>query len=277
MSLSSQKILQVKITTASKKLILEEIKKYLIQSVRVSSSGTSRKVRPFIITTPNPEQIVFAQSHSDFRNILNRADVALPDGIGLLLASRILSGKVLGAPGVQISQRVAGVDFMNELVTLAELQRVSIGLIGGYNGLAVKALDCLQASHPKLSGWAMDGPELVGEDFDSIQWPGDQYWVNLAKKIRETHTHIVFVGLGAPKQEYVTMRLSDKMNFPVIYMSVGGSFDVIAGRLRRAPIWIRSIGFEWFWRLLQEPWRWRRQRALLQFMVLMLKNIALSR
>lgn len=277
MSLSSQKILQVKITTASKKLILEEIKKYLIQSVHVSSSGTSRKVRPFIITTPNPEQIVFAQSHSDFRKILNRADVALPDGIGLLLASRILSGKVLGAPGVQISERVAGVDFMNELVTLAELQRVSIGLIGGYNGLAVKALDCLQASHSKLSGWAMDGPELVGEDFDSIQWPGDQYWVNLVKKIRETHTHIVFVGLGAPKQEYVTMRLSDKTNFPVIYMSVGGSFDVIAGRLRRAPIWIRSIGFEWFWRLLQEPWRWRRQRALLQFMVLMLKNKALSR
>lgn len=277
MSLSSQKILQVKITIASKELILKEIKKYLIQATHSLLSGTPKKTRSFIITTPNPEQIVFAQSHSDFRNILNRADVALPDGIGLLLASRILSGKAQGAKLARISERVAGVDFMSDLVTLAAEQRVSIGLIGGFHGLAVKALDCLQASRPKLSGWAIDGPELVGEDFDSMQWPSDEYWVNLARKIRETRTHIVFVGLGAPKQEYAIERLSGYTDFPVVYMSVGGSFDVIAGGLRRAPLWIRSIGFEWFWRLLQEPWRWRRQLALLHFMFLVLKDAIVKR
>jgi N-acetylglucosaminyldiphosphoundecaprenol N-acetyl-beta-D-mannosaminyltransferase len=88
---------------------------------------------------------------------------------------------------------------------------------------------------------------------------------------------MVFVGMGAPKQEVFIEALAQalvqsKYSLPVMFMAVGGSFDIITGRLRRAPLFIRSIGFEWAWRLFQEPWRWRRQLALLKFIVLVWKE-----
>jgi len=127
-----------------------------------------------------------------------------------------------------------------------------------------------------------------------------QYYQNLLQKIQKTNTRLVFVGLGAPKQEYfiekLTMSLRDRsdreaisqndMRSPrsvasgdlprddkgrgVVLMSVGGAFDMIAGRIPRAPYVVRSMGLEWLWRLVREPWRWRRQRALLKFIWLVI-------
>lgn len=135
--------------------------------------------------------------------------------------------------------RIPGVEFMEDLVALAAQKSVPIGLIGGRAGVAVEAFECLQRKYPGLT---------------------------TAKQPR-----IIFVGLGAPKQEYFINENSKKTN-RVVYMAVGGSFDIIAGRLKRAPLFIRSIGFEWAWRLIQEPWRWRRQRSLVKFMWLVLRE-----
>jgi len=298
MSLLSGKILEIPITFSSKNNILEEARKYLLQQTEVRSQKTKKTVKPFVIVTPNPEQIVYARSHRRFAEILNQADVALPDGIGLVWASRLLSQNAKPGNRNPIPGRIPGVEFMEDLVALAAERSIRIGLIGGQGGVAVKALECLQKKHPRLEGWAEDGPELSVGNSENLIMPDTQtYMDRLAEKIRKTKTKMIFVGLGAPKQEYFIERLSREMSSfchpelvsgsrgktngsrvkpgmtrGTIFMSVGGSFDILAGRLKRAPLLMRLIGFEWLWRLFQEPWRWRRQVALWKFVVLVLQE-----
>lgn len=292
MGLTHQKILGIRITTSSKHLILEEIKKWLNKPTEVRAKNGKTVHVPRIIVTPNPEQIVLAQRNVWFKELLNRADVALPDGIGLLLASRFVRGSWFHVGTDEIQERIHGVDFMQDLVRLAAGQRVRIGLIGGLPGLAVKALECLKEQYPRLDGWADEGPELLVDTQGNVEGPGEAYWSSLAQRIASTGTGMVFVGLGAPKQEHAISRIVQAMSLQgqlkqplrdrhtesaraekgIICMSVGGSFEMIAGTVKRAPVFIRSIGFEWFWRLMIEPWRWRRQLALIHFMFLVFRE-----
>lgn len=282
MGLDTKKILGISITIDSKEKILEEVEKYIKQSQK-------SKVKPLIIVTPNPEQIVYAQKDKSFADILNQADVALPDGIGLLIANRLVRSSQFIVHRKTKLERIPGVEIMEDLVKLAAERGYKIALIGGRGGLAVKALECLSRRTPGLAGWAEDGPEIKLDQLDTL----GQFVSEIAQKIRTTGVQIVFVGLGAPKQEYFINELvrswfmvhSKKSNQKLtsmndepttmnhlVLMSVGGSFDILAGRLQRAPLLIRSIGFEWLWRLLREPWRFRRQLALLRFVFLVLKE-----
>lgn len=272
MSLNNQKILGISVTTDKKEIILEDIKEGLSVFAQSRHQPPGRRRKPRIIVTPNPEQIMYARKHKQFRDILNQADVALPDGIGLVWAARFLGDKTSGTTGGEIITRIPGVEFMEDLVQDAAKRGVRIGLIGGFTGLAVKALECLQGAYPSLMGWAEDGPALQGADETVIEDIEASYWRRLAEKIVKTKTGIVFVGLGAPKQEYFIHRLSRELSAPVVCMSVGGSFAIFANKLKRAPLFIRSIGFEWFWRLLQEPWRVRRQFQLFRFIALVFRT-----
>src|SRR3989344_1780184 len=110
MSLIHQNILQIRVTTSSREVILEEIKKYLFHT-------SKKKPNPLVVTTPNSEQIVLAQKNRRFADVLNKADVALPDGIGPVWALRLLGS-------VRTLDRISGVDFMGDLVGLAEDQGV---------------------------------------------------------------------------------------------------------------------------------------------------------
>ncbi len=239
MKLSKQNILGIGVTTNSKNEILEYIEKYL---------GKSAK-KPLVIVTPNPEQIVVAQRDSHFREILNGADVAIPDGIGLAL--------IAGC------KKIAGVDLMEDLVGLAARRSLPVALIGGRGGVALKALECLQARFPGLSGWA--------------QLPEEKTIEEIGKKIADSRTQLVFVGLGAPKQEYFIEKLKVeslrlKVAAPLALMSVGGSFDELSGRISRPPAIIDKLGLKWFWRLILEPWRWKRQLSLVKFVYLICKS-----
>jgi len=279
MSLKLKKILGVSITASSKEEILEYLKKCLENKGKTSAKS-------LIIVTPNPEQVVLAQKNFHFAEILNRADVAIPDGIGVVWASRILN------PIVHIS-RMSGVEFMEDLVKIAAERHVPIGLIGGRGGVAVEALECLEKKHSGLGGWAMDGPELEIKSFCHPAWRDpwsetvqplmdsrfhgndrvelDQFINHLVDRIEKDHTRIIFVGLGAPKQEYFIDALArqfqiSNFKFQIILMAVGGAFDEISGRLPMPPKFIDRYGLKWLWRLILEPWRWRRQVALLKFM-----------
>lgn len=226
MSLNAVKILKISITKSDKTKILEYIQKYLDDPQK----------KPLIIVTPNPEQVVLAQNNERFAKMLNKADIAIPDGIGI---ARILD-----------IQRIPGVELMEDLVSLAADQRIPVGLIGGRGRVAVEALERLHQKHSDLSGWAIE-PEKF-----SMQ--------NIVKKIQQTKTRILFIGLGAPKQEFFIEELSKECN--AVFMAVGGSFDIIADRITRAPKIYRMMGFEWLWRLGRQPWRWRRQLALAKFL-----------
>lgn len=298
MGLTHQNILEIRITTSPREIILEDIKKWLDNGRWIAGKKKKRTQEPLVIATPNPEQIVLAQQNISFKEMLNQADVTLPDGIGLVIASRFLFGSTVKRQTSKVTSRISGVDFMQDLVQVAAERSVRIGLIGGKPGLAVKALECLRETYPRLEAWADEGPEIMVGNDGNIEGPIDTYWVTLAKRIVATKTQMVFVGLGAPKQEYVISRLARALSSQggevlsasrqesqqgrraesarddkgIILMSVGGSFDMITGRLKRAPVFIRSIGFEWVWRLCQEPWRWKRQLALLRFVVLILRE-----
>ena len=160
MSLNSQKILGIRVTTSSKQSILEYIKKYLALGVENRAPGREKLGKSFVIVTPNPEQIVLAQTNLAFRDIFNRADVALPDGVGVSLAAKFLGIKYHGAGVMKDIERIPGVEFMEDLVQLAADRGYTIGLIGGKQGLAVRALECLQARYPRLEGWGFEPGEV---------------------------------------------------------------------------------------------------------------------
>lgn len=250
-NLQSKQILGVKVTTSSRDRILEYIESKLKKGGEILS-----------IVTPNPEIIMYARSHPDFKRILDEADIALPDGVGISVASHLLG---LGRIG-----KVPGVEFMEELVKLtAELNNeindthknvkktYSIGLFGGLPGVAELASLCLQK---KYSGTEIS---IATDKWDSH---------NLPKK----KMSILFVALGHPKQEkWIYEHLSE---IPAdVVMGVGGSFDFISRRVRRAPIYLQKAGLEWLFRLVNQPWRWKRQLALISFGALTVREMITSR
>jgi len=264
MSLNAVKILGINITISSKKEILEEIKK------RLNSTEKSRS-KAITIVTPNPEQIVYATGDKRFAGILNRADVAIPDGIGVVWAHRILGG---ATPLV----RIPGVELMDDLIGQARKQGVPVALIGGRRDLAVKTLERLQQEYDGLKGVALEFPEvkieageLQADRLDSL----DENFRRIAGTLEQKRIRMIFVALGAPKQEYVIDRLAKlvaRFPYSMVLMSVGGSFDIITGRTPRAPQFLRTFGLEWLWRLAREPWRWKRQGALVKFVWLVLQK-----
>lgn len=292
MSLDAVKILEINVTNSDKIEILKEIQKYLGTGAKNGKKSAQKSIKSFFIVTPNPEQIVLAQNNSHFRDILNRADVALPDGIGVVWASMILSLFRMTDDGSRITKVIPGIDFMEELVKSARDWGIPVGLIGGRDGLALKTFKCLSVKYPGLRGETIDGPE-VAIDKDGVQITDEETFLNrVIAGIIKHKIRIVFVGLGAPKQEYFLEKLASyfdtrhstsakKSNtddglrmtdYPLVLMSVGGSFDEITGRIPRAPLWVSGMGLKWLWRLILEPWRIKRQFALVQFVFFVLRE-----
>jgi len=200
------------------------------------------------IVTPNPEFVMRAQKDTEFKQILNKADLAIPDGVGLIWAGKIL--------GTSFKERVTGVDFMLGLCELAAKEGYTIGLLGGRDGVAEKTAKNLQGKLPNLK------INFIGEEWNSR---GVMHYAPTDK------IDILFVAYGAPKQEkWIAENLN---NLPVkVAMGVGGTFDYLAGKTLRAPKWMRQIGLEWLYRLICEPWRFRRQLAIWKFGFLILKH-----
>lgn len=218
-------ILGVKISKVDYKSAIEIIERFL-------ANGGKHQ-----IVTPNPEFIVLAQSDSEFRQILNNADLAIPDGAGLRIAGKL--------------QTVTGTDLMLRLCGLAAKKGCSVFLLGGQDGVAEKAAKRLKTMFANLNivgTYEGDLPEEVGAaDF-------------------------LFVAYGAPKQEKWVARNLPRIPVKVA-MGVGGAFDFIAGKRKRAPKILRRLGLEWFWRLIQEPQRLPRiLKATIKFPLLVFRR-----
>ncbi|MCJ7826001.1 WecB/TagA/CpsF family glycosyltransferase [Patescibacteria group bacterium] len=266
MSLSKTSILGVSVTTSSQQAILSFLSKRL--SVKSTHLPISQSI--IQIVTPNPEQIVLAQKNEKFRNILNEADIALPDGSGLVWAMKKKS-KIKNQKSK--IERISGVDFMIELCRIAAEKNSRVLLCGGRGGVANKALSELKKLIPNLDGIAMDGPEFS----DSMNI--DPSIIDkLIRVIRSRNIRVVLIGFGAPKQEFLMDAFIHTVQGPtlqgvysnLVVMVVGGAFDMLAGKVARAPKVVQQIGFEWLWRFIQEPSRWKRQRVLLTFIQLVL-------
>jgi N-acetylglucosaminyldiphosphoundecaprenol N-acetyl-beta-D-mannosaminyltransferase len=183
------------------------------------------------IATPNPEMVMLAQKDLEFKQILNSADLSIPDGVGLKL--------------VGVKNRVTGVDLMEQLI---QFDDISVGLLGSAKGVAEKASECLLKKYPGINfAYINDGgPFIDSKTFDIPK------------------LDILFVAFGHGKQEkWIDKNLA---NIPVkVAMGVGGAFDYFSGNVPRAPKILRTLGLEWIFRLLIQPWRIKRQLVLISF------------
>jgi len=206
------------------------------------------------IVTPNPEIVMVAQRDKELRYILNKADLVIPDGVGIIWASQILYG-ISG----KIFKRVAGVDLMEKICCLAARRRWSVFFLGARSGVADK---CARELQNRYLGLLVAGT-YSGRAESKYD---EEVREKILDLIGEKKIDFLFVAYGGGRQEKWIKRNLSKL--PVkIAMGVGGSFDFISGRIKRAPKWMQKFGLEWFWRLIYQPWRWRRQLALFSFIL----------
>ena len=204
---------------------------------------------PHVVTTPNPEFVMLARADPAFRAVLARAALNIPDGIGLLLAARLLGGR--------FREHVRGTDLVERLAACGAARGHRWYLLGAEPGVARRAAERLTARHPGL--------RVVGAE------PGSPRPVDDAR-VRATiaaagPVDVILVAYGAPTQELWLDRNLGPLGIPV-GIGVGGVFNYLSGRAPRAPLWMRRLELEWLHRLLTQPWRWRRQLALPRFAAL---------
>ena len=217
---------------------------------------------PSYVVTPNAQHIVLLAGDRYLRQIYSEAALVLPDGISLVHASRLLGGR--------IPCRVTGVDLFEALCARAAFEGLSVFLLGGRPGSAERTAMNLQSRYSGLIVSGICCPPFGFEKDESQQRKVEDC-------ILAAKPDLLFVGLGAPKQEYWMHRYARTLGVPVS-MGVGGSFEMVGGAVRRAPAWIRNLGCEWLHRLLSEPNRmWRRYLiGNLQFVFIVLLQKSIS-
>jgi len=211
--------------------------------------------RTFRILTPNPEILLRAREDRSFADVMNSADLALPDGTGVAMVESIRAHRrVRRWPGVEIGA---------VLLELAAERNATVAFLGGSDGVAERAAERWRARLPALRVEVAGAGVTIGDDGTARPTERD---ARLMDEIRAVAPAIVLVGLGAPKQERWIARHADDLPSVRIVIGVGGAFDMWAGRLRRAPRILHRIGLEWMWRLALEPGRFPRiLRATLVF------------
>jgi N-acetylglucosaminyldiphosphoundecaprenol N-acetyl-beta-D-mannosaminyltransferase len=198
---------------------------------------------PTYVTPNNTHCTVSMQSDKRLRHIYNSAFLVVPDGVPLLWAAKFLETPLNG--------RVNGTDLMERLCAVAADDGLRIFFIGGRPGAAEEAAQILQFKHPGLDVVGILCPPYGFEtDVTELE--------QINETIKSARPHILFVGLGVPKQEYWIYENYQKIGVPVS-IAVGASFELISGMVARAPKWMQKTGLEWLYRLLMEPNRlWKR-------------------
>ena len=200
------------------------------------------------IFTPNAEMIMAALEDKDFMEVLKSSDFNLPDGSGVVLASKII--------GFPIKGKIAGVDFSSACMDLDIGRKIRIYLFGGKPGIAEAAAENLEDKHPNIEIVGMRNGYFTEEDSDSII-----YDINRAR------ADFLLVALGCPKQEKWIYENISKINSKVS-IGVGGSLDVFAGQVKRAPKFFIKFNLEWLYRLIKEPKRIGRMMKIPKFLII---------
>lgn len=204
------------------------------------------------ICTPNPEIVMEAQKDAELMGILHNADLVVPDGIGVVWASKYSR--------YRLTERVAGYDLTQRLMAELADTEATFYFFGGAPGVAAAAARKMKKQYPAL--------KIVGGHNGYFDEKEEK---RIIQNIKSLSPSILLVGLGAPKQEkwiYDNLRLTGAK----LAIGVGGSFDVMAGNVKRAPKLFQRLGLEWFYRLITQPTRWRRMLRLPKFVLAVLKN-----
>jgi N-acetylglucosaminyldiphosphoundecaprenol N-acetyl-beta-D-mannosaminyltransferase len=198
------------------------------------------------VVTVNPEFVMQARRDRQFRAVLNRADLATPDGVGIVAAARLL-GRPLGG-------RTTGVALAEQLAALAAREGYRVFLLGAQPGVAAEAGRIWAGRYPglQIAGAYPGSPAPAERD-------------EIVARITAAEADILMVAFGAPAQDCWIARNAAALPTVRLALGVGGVFDYLTGRVPLAPAPIRRIGLEWLYRLYRQPWRWRRMLALPRF------------
>ena len=212
----------------------------------IDLQGTLNKTEQFIrtrkphqIVVVNVAKVIRAQKNKFLKKIIDEADLVGADGVPLVWISNLFKPKIPG--------RVNGTDLMEALVKLSSEKGYSIFFFGAEESVIKKVVNIYSQQYPDLKIAGYRNGYFSKDEEKSI-----------VKEIRDSGADILFIGFGTPKKEIFVKKHKEHLNVPVIH-GVGGSFDVIAGKTKRAPVWMQKNGLEWFYRVLQEPARmWKR-------------------
>jgi N-acetylglucosaminyldiphosphoundecaprenol N-acetyl-beta-D-mannosaminyltransferase len=187
--------------------------------------------------------LIKSKRNAEFFFILKNASFLLPDGMPIIWASKLI--------GKKLKTKISGSDLFPALCKMAAENNYRVFFLGAKPGVAQKANEIIKRQYPQLNVVGVYSPPF---GFEIVEEENQ----NIVKMVIEKKPDILFVGLGAPKQEKWIWKYKDEINVPVS-IAVGASFDFVAGSVRRAPKWMQQIGLEWFFRLCQEPHRlWKR-------------------
>lgn len=243
--MNQNKLLGITIERESMQSILEKIKKYIIQPSDF-----------FHIVSLNPENLVIVQGNREFKKVIETAQIRLIDGVGIVLASKLL--------GIEVGERVPGVRLMEEVMKLADRISSTVLLIGGKPNLALKLAECYQKKYLKAKIAGIQG-------IQNIKNPTTNEENAIFDIVSSMKPNIIVVAFGSPEQELWLARHSNELK-GIVCMGVGGAFDYLSGQIIRAPKFLQKIGLEWLFRLVIQPWRWRRQLRLIKFLLLIMKE-----
>lgn len=205
------------------------------------------------IISGNPEVLYTGLNNKVlFENFTSKDSFIIPDGVGVQIASKILK--------TPVKEKIAGIDLMKEIINKASLENKSIYLLGTTDENLKACVANLVIKYP--------GINITGykNGFFDINNP-----IEIINEIKEKKPHAIFVAMGCPRQEEFIVRYMDELPCK-IFMGVGGSFDVIAEKVNRAPKWMIKLGLEWLYRVLKEPWRIKRLGSIPKFLLLVIRG-----
>lgn len=221
----------------------------------ITMDGAVEKVSEFMksdqlhpIYTPNPEIVMMAKDNKEFLEVIQKADLVVPDGIGVVIASRLQKSE-------RLPERVAGYDLVQNTMKRAVKEGYKYYFFGSKPGVAEEAARKMRETYP--------GIQIVGTR-DGYFKKEDE--AAIIQDINASGANILLVALGAPKQEIWIERNKHLLTNVRVAIGVGGSLDGMAGIVKRAPLAFQKLGLEWFYRLLQQPTRFKRMLVLPLFL-----------
>lgn len=201
------------------------------------------------IYTPNPEIIMLAQEDKEFLDILNQADLVIPDGIGVVIASKLLKGP-------KLPERVPGYDLVQNMLQYGVQKDYKYYFFGSKPQVADLAAEKMRKKYP--------GIQIVGTHDGYFKQEDEK---NIIDDINKSGANVLLVALGAPKQEKWIVENAERLYGIKVAIGVGGSLDGMADIVKRAPAFFQKIGLEWFYRLAMQPTRWKRMLVIPKFIV----------
>lgn len=205
------------------------------------------------IISGNPEILFNGLNNPMLKETFNdKSSVIIPDGIGTVIASRILKAPV--------KEKIAGIELVREILIKANSERKSIYLLGAKQEVLEKCVENIKKEFPNLK---VSGFHNGFFDLDNCD--------DIIEDVKISEPWAIFVAMGSPRQEIFINKVMDNLNTH-IFMGVGGVFDVFAGELKRAPKWMLALGLEWLYRVIKEPFRIKRLTVIPKFLLLVLKN-----